>query len=643
MPYVIDFDIMAFIISTLTLTMYSVQKQISTRQNIIFMFVLICSVISSLAGFLSSIAINNFPGTKNYFAYLVTMVFFINHNSIPICIFTYVLALTGRYPKRFLHRALLTIPYFMAFALILSNPVTNLIFYFSPEGAYCTGWGVVFLYGSAMLYIISIVFLFLFRKVRIPASIRFSIYTCLIIPISAIIIQMKMPYLLMESFAGAITFLFIFMSIQNKKYSIDPQTRFYTPEVFSFLIQERIEKENNFYVILLRSPDIPVLQELFDYERYSSLLVLFSNKVTGICKNNYETFFLEEGLFALIPKKNTPKSSIGSISLELVTKLEKIWTFETVQVELSVQVTILQYPLDFKSYQDVTERIELLSRFPRKIGNRHIFYGKDIQPGDLKYKSEIMNQLNDIFRRNSVEVRYQPIYNAEKKKFIALEATLFMANADNRQIRQHDIYDTAHNTGKSKGLSTILFRQAMWWFVKEKITSFEIQKLQIKLQEAQCINSNWACEILQLCRDCSFEPVHLCLQLSESILRFNETAFYRNLEILKEAGVNFAIDGFGTGFSDLEMIIKSPVDSIKLDKELIHESLASIKGKRLIKGTLSMFKQLSYDVVAEGVETQEQYSYLVQSGCTIFQGFFISRPAEGDKIIGLIQNRPLEI
>ena len=129
MAYVLDFDVMAFIVSSITLLMYSVQKQISTRQNILFMFILICSVISSLAGVVSSLAINNLPDSNFLFTYITTMLFYINHNSIPICIFSYVLALTGRYPKRFLIRSLLCIPYFFSFLLILTNPFTRFVFF----------------------------------------------------------------------------------------------------------------------------------------------------------------------------------------------------------------------------------------------------------------------------------------------------------------------------------------------------------------------------------------------------------------------------------------------------------------------------------------------------------------------------------
>jgi EAL domain-containing protein (putative c-di-GMP-specific phosphodiesterase class I) len=428
------------------------------------------------------------------------------------------------------------------------------------------------------------------------------------------------------------------MGTQNKKFSIDPQTQFYTPEVFSFLINERIEKENRFYVIVVRSPDISVLQELFDYNRYSSLLSMFSSTVQSICKSNFEIFSLEEGLFAIIPKKQVPKSSIGNTALELVNQLEKIWTIETVQIEITLQVTILQYPLDFLSFREITERIDLLSRFTRKIGNRHLFYGKDINSSDIRYKAEIITQLQDIFRQGTLDLRYQPIYDSDLKQYFALEVSLFIANHENRQIRQHDIYKTALETGQSNKLSTMIFKQALWWFVREKLSSLGIKKIELKLQESQCIDSAWANNILKICRECSFEPANLCLLVSESILSFNKSAFYTNIEILKKAGVNFAIDGFGTDYSNLEMIIKSPIDGIKIDKELLHESFSSIKGRQLLKGTLSMFKKLSYRVIAEGIETKEQNDYVMQSGCSYLQGFYICKPAPGDTILDHLQN-----
>ncbi len=638
MVYVLDFDIVAFILSAITLILYSIQKQISTRQNILFMFILICSVISSLAGFISSILMNALPDSNQILTMLVTIAFFLNHNSLPICVFSYVLALTGKYPKKFWIRSLLSIPYFISFILIVTTPFTHFLFYFS-EGVYCKNWGIYYLYGSAFLYLLGVFFLFLSKKVRITPAVRNSIYICLLIPSIAIVIQINNPSITLESFAGSVCFLFIFMGIQNKKYSIDPQTKFYTSEVFNFLINERIEKENKFYVIFIRSPDISVLQELFDYKRYSLLLSMISLKVQGICEQSFEIFSIEEGLYAIIPKKNLPKSSIGNTAIELVNQLEKVWTIETAQIELTIQVTILQYPIDFLSYQEVTERIEILTRFPRRTGNRHIFYGKDLHASDIRYRADITTQLHEIFRVSSLDLRYQPIYNCETKSFIALEVSLFIKNHENRQIRQHDIFKTAHDIGLSAALNTLMFKQALWWFVKARLPSYGISKIELKLQEAQCIDSSWARNILNLCSECSFEPKYLCLLISESILSFNKSSIYANIDLLKNAGVNFAIDGFGTAYTNMEMIIKSPINSIKLDKELIHESTLSIKGKQLLKGTLSMFNKLSFNVIAEGIETQEQYDSLTQAGCTYLQGYHLSYPLSGDDIVALLKKQ----
>lgn len=94
---------------------------------------------------------------------------------------------------------------------------------------------------------------------------------------------------------------------------------------------------------------------------------------------------------------------------------------------------------------------------------------------------------------------------------------------------------------------------------------------------------------------------------------------------LQSRGFSFSMDDFGSGYSSLNMLKNAPVDTIKLDREFLHET-TSQKGRSVVLYTTALARELDLRVVAEGVETAEQAEFLMQAGCTRAQGYYFSRP-----------------
>ena len=110
--------------------------------------------------------------------------------------------------------------------------------------------------------------------------------------------------------------------------------------------------------------------------------------------------------------------------------------------------------------------------------------------------------------------------------------------------------------------------------------------------------------------------------------------------LLREKGIRFSIDDFGTGFSSLAYLTRLPVSSIKIDKAFIHaiedQSADSLSDKKLIVAMINLAHTIDLSVVAEGVETEQQFSFLESSGCNHIQGYLLSRPMSAEAITALL-------
>ena len=122
------------------------------------------------------------------------------------------------------------------------------------------------------------------------------------------------------------------------------------------------------------------------------------------------------------------------------------------------------------------------------------------------------------------------------------------------------------------------------------------------------------------------QPEKLKLELTESVVLTHVDEVVERMQKLKALGVSFSLDDFGTGFSSLSYLNRLPLDQVKIDQSFIRDIPHNRNGAAIVRAILAMSRSLGLDVIAEGVETEEQRAYLVENGCGNYQGYLFGRP-----------------
>jgi EAL domain-containing protein (putative c-di-GMP-specific phosphodiesterase class I) len=122
------------------------------------------------------------------------------------------------------------------------------------------------------------------------------------------------------------------------------------------------------------------------------------------------------------------------------------------------------------------------------------------------------------------------------------------------------------------------------------------------------------------------EPLHLKLEITESMLLVDVENVIRTMRQLKAMGVSFSMDDFGTGYSSLQYLKRLPLDQVKIDQSFVRDIMASKSDQVLVGTILAMADSLNLSAIAEGVETLAQRDMLASKGCSNFQGYFFSKP-----------------
>jgi EAL domain-containing protein (putative c-di-GMP-specific phosphodiesterase class I) len=161
-------------------------------------------------------------------------------------------------------------------------------------------------------------------------------------------------------------------------------------------------------------------------------------------------------------------------------------------------------------------------------------------------------------------------------------------------------------------------------------------RLAVNVTAADIVRPGFADSFLALVAKSGFDPRRLTVEVTESGLIEDLASAAALLGRLRADGLRVAIDDFGTGYSSLAYLKALPLDYLKIDKRLSEDITGSARDQVVIRSVIEMARSLGLEVIAEGVETEEQLALLAREGCTLYQGFLCAPPLETDRLAELV-------
>ncbi len=275
-----------------------------------------------------------------------------------------------------------------------------------------------------------------------------------------------------------------------------------------------------------------------------------------------------------------------------------------------------------------TERVEHLLRdadtamYRAKVrGCRHAVFDSSMHERAMA-ALRIENELRRALERGELRVHYQPIVELSSSKILGVEALVRWEHRERGLVPPSEFIPLAEETGLVVPLGHWVLDEACRALstLPERIT------LSVNLSGRQLLQPEFCTELKEMLARCCIDPSRLRLELTESMLIGNGAAAIAALTQLRGTGVRLCIDDFGTGYSSLSYLHELPIDSLKIDRSFVGAMGDDERKIKIVQSILVLGKALGIDVVAEGVETQEQVDVLRRLGCERAQGYFFARP-----------------
>ena len=238
---------------------------------------------------------------------------------------------------------------------------------------------------------------------------------------------------------------------------------------------------------------------------------------------------------------------------------------------------------------------------------------------------------------------YQPIYNLKEKRFTSAEALIRLKDDEYGMISPGLFIPVAEKNGAIHQIGEFVFDDVCRFVSDNKLHELGLQYVEINLSVAQCIESNFYSKVSNVLQKYKINPTFINLEITETAMNMNHEVSDLNINRLSEMSINFSLDDYGSGYSNIKRIMSLPLSIIKLDKTFADE-FQNNDMKVVIASTISMFRKINKEILIEGVESKEARDYFESVGCDYIQGYFFSKPLPQNEFIEFLRlhNEELE-
>jgi len=326
----------------------------------------------------------------------------------------------------------------------------------------------------------------------------------------------------------------------------------------------------------------------------------------------------------------------ADVARKLTTTIAKPLNIDDYKLHLSTSIGISIYPIDGSNAEAILKNADTAMYHSKEQGRNLLTFFSAEMNARAERRLLLENKLRQVISEKGLEVYYQPRHNAQTKDIVGVEALVRWFDPDEGAISPGEFIPVAEECGLIANIDEWVLEKAcsdvLSWHGKNT-PSIE---LSVNFSPAQFIRKNLHEIIEQILNRTGFPGSQLELEITESLFAADNTDIKTIFEQLVEMGIDISVDDFGTAYSSLSRLKQLPLHTLKIDQSFVRDLGKDTDNEAIVRTIISLAHNLNLKVVAEGVETEEQYQFIKDNGCDTVQGFLLGRPLPGDEIAKML-------
>jgi len=304
---------------------------------------------------------------------------------------------------------------------------------------------------------------------------------------------------------------------------------------------------------------------------------------------------------------------------------------------LTASIGIAVFPVPGCGANDLIRQADTAMYWAKHQGRSQLCLYNHRMQEETRERLHLFNDLYQAIRDNGFTLVYQPQHD-EKGEIIGAEALCRWVN-NGRSVYPDVFIAAAEETNLILPLGDWVLTHAcrtLREWVRKGLLPTSFRRLAVNISPAQFMAPDFETKLDQTMASCDLSSSVLELELTESLFMGDKDLIREKMQRLSAKGYTFALDDFGTGYSSLSYLQKLPINKLKIDRAFVMDIKPGCEHASIVDAIIQLGQNLNMDIIAEGVETDQQQGYLREHGCHNYQGYFFSRPLREEMFISYI-------
>ena len=329
---------------------------------------------------------------------------------------------------------------------------------------------------------------------------------------------------------------------------------------------------------------------------------------------------------------------------ELLQKCEQVADYfcsdyvqEDLEISTLLRIGVYHYRGQRITVEDIVRDIDFTVRYAKSKGNKgYTIYNEEIEE-IYKKRLSAEEDIATRIKNKSFSAFYQPVLDQEVDRIIGFEQ-LLRIHSEGRYWLPPNYIDIAEETGHIYEMGWIILEQACQKLQELRIVGHPNIYVAVNISPSQFVQSGFVQRVKSLCAQYEVEPKNLRLEIVENVMFDGSDGVRQIMNELTWSGFKLYLDDFGTGFSNMGYLKRLPIDTLKIDQSFIRTQDAA--GKAVVRAMVSLSRDLSLNIIAEGVEEVAHKEFLHSLGVRNLQGYLISKPMPASEVLTFLDAYP---